>query len=70
MQALAGDGEIENKIGGFHMAEGGFLVKFDGKEVARCYAVSFDYDDWQYTINEKKKELPAVKKITIEIEEG
>lgn len=53
------------------MAEGGFLVKFDGKEVARCYTVAFDYDDWQYTINEKKKELPAaVKKITIEIEEG
>ena len=51
------------------MADGGFLVKFDGKEVVRCYAVSFDYDDWQYTINEKdKKELPAVKNITIEVE--
>ena len=33
------------------MAEGGFLVKFDGKEVARCFAVAFDYDDWQYVIN-------------------
>jgi hypothetical protein len=53
------------------MAEGGFLVKFDDKEVARCYAVAFDYDDRQYVINEtQKKELPAVKKITIEIEEG
>ncbi len=53
------------------MAEGGFLVKFDGKEVERCYSVSFDYDDWQYTINGKdKKELPGIKKITIEIEEG
>ena len=52
------------------MAEGGFLVKFDGKEVERCYAVSFDYDDWQYTINgTDKKELPAgVEKISIEIE--
>jgi len=29
------------------MAEGGFLVKFDAKEVARCYAVAFDYDEWQ-----------------------
>jgi len=67
---LVGDGEIENKIGGFHMAEGGFLVKFDGKEVARCYAVAFDYDEWQYTINEtEKKGLPRVKKISIEIEE-
>ncbi len=53
------------------MAEGGFLVKFDGKEVTRCYTVAFDYDEWQYTINEtEKKELPRVKKITIEIEEG
>jgi len=52
------------------MAEGGFLVKFDGKEVERCYAVSFDYDDWQYTINEKEKRgLPQVKKISIEVEE-
>ena len=53
------------------MAEGGFLVKFDGKEVARCFAVAFDYDDRQYIINgTDKKELPAgLKKISIEIEE-
>ncbi|MDP2924077.1 MAG: hypothetical protein Q8O30_10225 [Candidatus Omnitrophota bacterium] len=53
------------------MAEGGFVVKFDGKKVARCYAVAFDYDEWQYTINDKeKRELPAgVEKISIEIEE-
>ena len=53
------------------MAEGGFLVKFDGKEVTRCYAAAFDYDDWQYVINEtEKKELPAgVKAITIEVEQ-
>jgi len=51
------------------MAEGGLLVKFDGKEIARCYAVAFDYDEWQYTVNEtKKKELPPrTKKITIEV---
>ena len=49
------------------MAEGGFLVKFDGKEVKRCYAVAFDYDDWQYVVNgTEKKELPGdVKAITI-----
>jgi hypothetical protein len=41
------------------MAEGGFLIKFDGKEVCRCLAVAFDYDEWQYTINEiAKKKLP------------
>lgn len=53
------------------MAEGGFLVKFDGKEVARCFAIAFDYDDWQYTVNEKEKhEFPAgVKSITIEVEQ-
>jgi hypothetical protein len=52
------------------MAEGGFLVKFDGKEVARCFAVAFDYDEWQYVINEtEKKELPRVKTITIDVED-
>ena len=52
------------------MAEGGFLVKFDGKEVARCYVVAFDYDERQYVINgTEKKELPAgLKSITVEIE--
>lgn len=54
------------------MADGGFLVKFDGKEIERCYAAAFDYDDWQYTINEKeKKAFPVgIKTITIEAEEG
>jgi hypothetical protein len=53
------------------MAEGGFLVKFDGKEVTRCYAIAFDYDEWQYTINEtQKKELPAgIETITIAVEQ-
>ena len=52
------------------MREGGFLVKFDGKEIERCYAVSFDYDDRQYIINgTEKKPLPALKQITIEVEE-
>ena len=52
------------------MAEGGFLVKFDGKEVERCFAVAFDYDDWQYMVNgTEKKELPAdVEAITIIVE--
>lgn len=54
------------------MAEGGFLVKFDGKEVERCYAIAFDYDEWQYTVNGKeKKELPAgVNTITVVVEQG
>ena len=53
------------------MAEGGFLVKFDGKEVTRCYAVAFDYDEWQYTVNNiEKKEMPPVKTITVEVERG
>ena len=53
------------------MANGGFLIKFDGKEVARCFAVAFDYDERQYVINgTEKKELPArVGKISIEVEE-
>jgi len=51
------------------MSDGGFVVKFDGKVVDRCFAVAFDYDDWQYMVNEtEKKDLPPIKKITIEIE--
>ncbi|MFH1338386.1 MAG: hypothetical protein ABIH40_00850 [Candidatus Omnitrophota bacterium] len=52
------------------MAEGGFLVKFGGKEVARCYAVAFDYDEWQYTINntEAKPLLADVETVTITVE--
>lgn len=52
------------------MAEGGFLLKFDGKKVVHCYAIAFDYDKWQYVINNtKKKELPPdIKTITVEIE--
>jgi hypothetical protein len=52
------------------MSDGGFLVKFDGKQIERCYAVAFDYDEWQYTINDTtKKELPeGVETITIAIE--
>jgi hypothetical protein len=52
------------------MAEGGFLVKFDGKEILRCYAVAFDYDEWQYTVNnmEKKKLPQGIRTITVEVE--
>ena len=52
------------------MAEGGFLVKFDGKEITRCYAVAFDYDEWQYIINNtEKKELPPdVETISVKVE--
>ena len=41
------------------MSEGGFVVKFDGKEITRCFAIAFDYDAWQYIVNNKEK-----KKIT------
>jgi len=52
------------------MEDGGFVIKFDGKEIGRCYAVAFDYDERKYTINNKEeKDLPQdVKAITIEIE--
>jgi len=53
------------------MAEGGFVVKMNGKAVARCYSVTFDYDEWKYIINETQEhELPAgVKTITIDVEQ-
>ncbi|MBL0059061.1 MAG: hypothetical protein IPP35_08120 [Elusimicrobia bacterium] len=52
------------------MADGGFLIKFDGKEVARCYKVSFSYDDWTYATNfEQPKPLPAkLKSVSIVLE--
>ena len=52
------------------MAEGGFLVKINGKELCRCYAVAFDYDEWQYTVNDKEAHaLPeGAENISIEIE--
>ena len=52
------------------MPEGGFLLKFNGREIARCHTVAFDYDQWQYTINntEKKELPPEVKTISVEAE--
>jgi len=52
------------------MADGGFIIKFDGKEAERCYACKFDYDDYSYEIsNKEKKEMPAgTRKIEIELE--
>lgn len=61
---------MTDKTEGRAMAEGGFVVKFDGKKPKKCYAVLFDYDERQYTLNNlKKKQIPrGTKKITIEIE--
>jgi len=52
------------------MAEGGFLIKFDGKDVVRCFAAAFDYDLREYTINGKEtKPLPAdVETISVIVE--
>ncbi|MBU4312208.1 MAG: hypothetical protein KJ706_05785 [Candidatus Omnitrophica bacterium] len=54
------------------MPKGGWVVKFNGVEVERCYAVSFDYDMWEYTVNNKDtKKFPAtgISNITIEVGE-
>jgi len=52
------------------MADGGFLVKTNGKELCRCYSIAFDHDEWFYTVNETEKHdlPPGIDKITIEIE--
>ncbi len=52
------------------MAEGGFVIKFNGKEIERCYAVAFDYDEWKYTVNDKEeKDLPEdIRSIAVEVE--
>ena len=53
------------------MPDGGFLIKFDGKEAERCYACKFDYDAYTHEINssEKKKIPQDTKKIEIELEQ-
>ena len=52
------------------MPDGGFVVKFDEKEVVRCYRVAFDYDDWTYTINtDAPKPFPELKSIAVVPEE-
>jgi len=52
------------------MAEGGFLIRFDGKDAGRGYACSFDYDKAHYKINnEEPKGIPdGTKKIEIVLE--
>jgi len=50
--------------------EGGFLVRIIGKnkKVRKhyCYAVSFNYDEWKYCLNDDEpKELPPFSKIEI-----
>jgi hypothetical protein len=53
------------------MAKGGWIVKFDNKEVEKCWAVSFYYDAWEYSVNnEERKSLPnKLGAIKIEIGE-
>ena len=53
------------------MAQGGFLVLFNGKEAFRCWGVAFDFDTWSYRMNaEPEKPLPAkAKKFEILVEE-
>ena len=48
------------------------MLKSDGKETTCCFTVAFDYDEWQYTINntENKELPPGVKTITVEVEHG
>ena len=52
------------------MPDGGFVVKINGKEVFKCYAVAFDYDEWQYKINNAETlPLPEnTESISIEVE--
>jgi len=56
-------------VKGAYMPDGGFVVKINGKEVSRCYAIAFDYDEWQYKINNKETQaLPEnTESISIEV---
>ena len=53
------------------MAKGGWIVKFNNVEAERCYAISFDYDNWEYTVNNHEtKKFPASGISSIKIEIG
>ena len=54
------------------MADGGFLVRIDGKELCRGYSIKFDYDEWTYSVNNGAPAgLPKIEKgISVEVEEG
>ena len=54
------------------MEDGGGVVRFDGKDVRRCYSVSFDYDRWEYRVNnEDAKALPdKLKSLAVVVEKG
>ena len=56
------------------MSDGGIIVKFEGakEKPKRCYAVTFDYDEWFYTINNKSKhDLPlGTKRIIVEVKQA
>jgi len=51
------------------MAQGGFVVRIDGKEVGACYAVALDYDKGFYRLNnDEPRGIPdGATNITIEI---
>ena len=52
------------------MSDGGFLLKFNGKNEERCHTVKLDYDNWQITVNNIKtqKLLGDLKEVTIVVE--
>jgi len=52
------------------MAAGGFLIKFDGKEVERCYAVAFDYDEWAYIMGKRKRNYQQLNLLLLKWNKG
>jgi hypothetical protein len=58
-------------VNGRMMKMADWIEKFNNKEVERCYAISFDYDNWEYRVNnEKPKKFPASGISSIKIEIG
>ena len=54
------------------MADGGFILKFNGKEVARGLKLSFDHDNWEWSIDDyDPSPFPNnLKAINIEFDPG
>ena len=54
------------------MADGGFILKFNGKEAARGLKLFFDHDNWEWSIDDYDPQAfpKGIKQITIEFDPG
>jgi len=52
------------------MPNSGWIVKLTDTEIVRCHTISFHYDAWEYTVNDKERKRVPDGISTIKIEIG